>query len=438
MLGHIARHPLGMLPNSAPVLRPLLLAAAFAFVAGSAWAEQRVALVIGNGAYESVPRLPNPPADAAAMGERLRRFGFQVTGGTNLSKEAMDRAIRAFGEQAGRADVAMVFYAGHGVQVAGRNYLVPVDAKPPTREADLRYDFVDVTAIMEELAGARKLRIVVLDACRDNPLASALSRSVGRSLGVTRGLAAPPEADNMLVAYATAADAVAEDGAGGNSPFTQALLAHIGDPGLDVRLMFGRVRDDVRRSTNNRQSPSVYASMGGESFAFNPGPADPGPVAAPAPRPDQDRMAALGAPPVAKAIPPPNDNVRFQRGPCGSVVDLSTQFEWFVGPDANITWAEAAAWVQHLRTCDGGWTMPQPSQLRTLFDGRSTAGVGYYTRGRRWPARMDPVFSGIGEGSWVWAAGNPGPQGAPAFNFNQGKSVSIESGKDFTVRVFAV
>lgn len=286
-----------------------------------AWAEGRVALVIGNGAYEAVPRLPNPPADAAAMAGKLRRLGFQVTEGADLGKAAMDRIVRRFGEQAGRADVAMVFYAGHGIQVAGRNYLVPVDAKQPAREQDLRYDFVDVAGIMDELAGAKVLRIVVLDACRDNPLAAGLGRTLGRSLGTTRGLAAPTGMDNTLVAYATAADAVAEDGTGGNSPFTQALLAHIEDPGLDVRLMFGRVRDEVRRRTGNRQNPFVYASMGGENFAFNPGaaarPGDLGTPPAPAPAlaepsPGRAPAAPAGKPPpalagLAKPFPPAPD-----------------------------------------------------------------------------------------------------------------------------------
>lgn len=290
---------------------PKFLALAFAVLlllscAGSpAWAEQRVALVIGNGAYEAVPRLSNPPSDAAAMAGRLRRLGFQVTEGLDLGKTAMDRLVRQFGEQAGQADVAMVFYAGHGIQVSGRNYLVPIDAKLPTREQDLRYDFVDVAAVMDELAGVRRLRVVVLDACRDNPIAAGLNRSLGRGLAPSRGLAPPLGLDNTLIAYATAADATASDGNGNNSPFTQALLAHIDDPGLDVRLMFGRVRDEVRQATNNQQNPFVYASMGGENFAFNPGPAAPAPAPPAAPEPAGPVTSFVVRPRTPAPVPPP-------------------------------------------------------------------------------------------------------------------------------------
>ena len=240
-------------------------------MAGPAWAETRVALVIGNGAYATLPKLANPPTDAAAIALRLRSLGFDVTEGINLGKAAMDQDVRNFGRKAAAADVAMVFYAGHGVQVGGHNYLVPVDAALPTREQDLRYDFVDVAGIMGELAGTKRLRIVVLDACRDNPIPAELQRSLGRGLAADRGLAAPPGLDNTLIAYATAADATAADGSGQDSPFTTALLNHLSDPGLDVRLMFGRVRDEVRRATNNRQNPFVYESLGGDAFYFKPG-----------------------------------------------------------------------------------------------------------------------------------------------------------------------
>lgn len=287
----------------------------FLLLAMPAWAEQRVALVIGNGAYQAVPRLANPPSDAAAVSARLKRLGFQVTEGIDLGKTAMDALVRKFGEQAGQADVAVVFYAGHGIQVSGHNYLVPVDAKLPSREQDLRYDFVDVAAVMDELAGVKRLRVVMLDACRDNPIAAGLNRSLGRSLDMSRGLAAPTGLDNTLIAYATAADATAADGAGTNSPFTRALLEHIDDPGLDVRLMFGRVRDEVRRATNNKQNPFVYVSMGGENFAFNTGPAPTASATAPtttvatpppgAPPPAAQRPPALPAAPPVAAAPAP-------------------------------------------------------------------------------------------------------------------------------------
>jgi hypothetical protein len=315
-------------------------------VASLARAEQRVALVIGNSAYTAVATLPNPANDARAVAESLRRLGFEVTALTNGDKRAMDEALRAFGRRAAAAEVAMVFYAGHGVQVDGRNYLVPVDAHPPQQAQDLRYDFVDVGAVMDELSGARRLRIVVLDACRDNPIATQLNRSLGRALGGARGLAAPADMDNTLIAYATAADATAADGEGAHSPFTEALLEHIGDPGLDIRLMFGRVRDKVRRATANRQNPFVYVSLGGDSFAFNPGAAPPA-AAEPAPTPGFIVGLQHPLPPVPVPVAPPPRAVpgiaellggRWQHGDgrgCGgglfgtvTVLDGALRFEW--------------------------------------------------------------------------------------------------------------
>jgi hypothetical protein len=292
------------------MVRPIALLLTLLLFAGMARAEQRVALVIGNGAYRTLPPLPNPAADATAVAERLRGLGFAVMARNDLDKAGMDDAIRQFGRQAANADVAVVFYAGHGVQVEGRNYLVPVSAPFPEREQDLHYDFVDVAAIMDELAGARRLRIIMLDACRDNPIAARLSRSLGRSLGGERGLAPPPSLDNTLVAYATAADSVAADGTGEHSPFTTALLQHLDDPGLDVRLMFGRVRDDVRRQTDNKQNPFVYASLGGDSFAFNPGQA---------PQSQPQQPVPLAQSPVVAAPPPPQQQAVLEAVPRASV-----------------------------------------------------------------------------------------------------------------------
>lgn len=327
----------------------ILLLLVLCLAAPLARAEQRVALVIGNSAYTAVIALPNPANDARAVAERLTHLGFEVTSVTNADKRTMDEALRTFGRRAAAADVAMVFYAGHGVQVDGRNYLVPIDAHPPQQTQDLRYEFVDVAAVTDELAGARRLRIVVLDACRDNPIASGLSRSLGRSLGSSRGLAAPADMDNTLIAYATAADATAADGDGAHSPFTAALLDHIGDPGLDIRLMFGRVRDEVRRATGNRQNPFVYVSLGGDSFAFNQGTAPPPPVAS-STLPTLERLAGIQRPltprpePQAPPPPPPAPGFaellggRWRHGDgraCGgglfgtvTVLDGALRFEW--------------------------------------------------------------------------------------------------------------
>jgi hypothetical protein len=134
------------------------------------------------------------------------------------------------------------------------------------------------------------------------------------------------------------------------------------------------------------------------------------------------------------------DAARFSRTGCGSIIDNSSQLEWYIGPDANVSWHDSLSWVRDLRECGGNWQMPSLAELRGLFDLRYTAGTGYYTRDRYWPAHLHPIFSGIGRGSWVWAneIARRSPSGGPAFNFNQGINVVIEPGRDFTVRAFAV
>jgi hypothetical protein len=150
-------------------------------------------------------------------------------------------------------------------------------------------------------------------------------------------------------------------------------------------------------------------------------------------------IAALGRMPLGSAAAAEAEQ-RFDRTGCGSIIDRATQLEWYLGPDRNLSWSESVSWVRNLRACGGDWRMPSFAQLRRLFDARSTAGTGYFTRGRHWPAHLNPVFSGIGAGSWVWAneaARLPGA-GYPAFNFNQGINVALEPGRDYTVRAFAV
>jgi clan AA aspartic protease (TIGR02281 family) len=132
-------------------------------------------------------------------------------------------------------------------------------------------------------------------------------------------------------------------------------------------------------------------------------------------------------------------HARYRATACRSIIDQSTRLEWYIGPDLNMTWAEANKWVKELGACGGSWTMPSMDQLRALFSPNQSAGTGYYTRGRYWPAHIDPIFSQIGAGSWVWAGGTPDSQGAPSFNFNQGIGVRVSpTAGDYTVRVFAV
>ena len=239
-------------------------------LANPAWSEKRVALVIGNGAYETVANLPNPPRDATAIANLLQAAGFdEVTLKTDLGVAKMRQELRDFARRAIDADIAAVFYAGHGIELGGHNYIVPIDAKLEF-DTDVEDEAVDLDHILQQLAPVKRLKLVILDACRENPFAPRM-RSVDRIRDIGRGLA-PPErpSANTLIAYAAALGATASDGNGANSPFTTALLKNLTQPGLDVRLALGKTHDDVLAATDNRQEPYVYTSLGGETLALAP------------------------------------------------------------------------------------------------------------------------------------------------------------------------
>jgi uncharacterized caspase-like protein len=206
-------------------------------------AESRVALVMGNTAYQHAPALANPLNDAVAMAAALRRLDFAVEEALDLDRRGMLEALRRFSGLLASADVGLFYYAGHALQVSGRNYLVPVDASLE-READLLFQAIDLALVLRLLEERPRTSIVVLDACRDNPLARSLARSMGRtrSQAVGRGLAAIESGIGTLIAYATEPDDVALDGEGDHSPFTAALLDHIETPALEIRQMLSRAR----------------------------------------------------------------------------------------------------------------------------------------------------------------------------------------------------
>jgi uncharacterized caspase-like protein len=241
--------------RSARMLCMLLLALLLALPAA---AQTRVALVIGNGDYRHAPRMPNPVNDAQAMAETLTRIGFTVMHRTNLDRSNLLAALRDFETLANGADVALVFYAGHGLQVArgtsnAENYLVPVDARM-LDVRDVEDETLSLGRVLERLQGAQN-RILILDACRDNPLAQRMNTPGGaRSIG--RGLA-PIEISTRgtLLAFATEPGNIASDGAGRHSPFTAALLEHLPTPGLEVRQVFTRVRAAVVQATRGTQTP---------------------------------------------------------------------------------------------------------------------------------------------------------------------------------------
>lgn len=238
--------------------------------AGVACAEKRVALVMGVSKYEYVPQLVNPTRDAASVADIFKKAGFDVVEmKRDLSIADMRRAIRDFATATSNADMAVVYYAGHGIEVNGVNYLIPTDARLVT-DFDVEDETVSLDRVLKALEPAKKLRLVILDACRENPFQKTMKRSIGtRAIG--RGLAEiEPQSTNTLVAFAAKAGALASDGDGANSPFASALTRHLASPGLDLRLAFGRVRDDVLKTTGNRQEPFVYGSLGGETVALVP------------------------------------------------------------------------------------------------------------------------------------------------------------------------
>ncbi|MGY3449450.1 caspase family protein [Bradyrhizobium sp. USDA 4353] len=248
-----------------------ILAAALLLVGHPALAEKRVALVIGNSAYQNVPQLTNPANDGAVMTQTFKNAGFDVVDyRRDLTARETRRALRDFADAARDADIAVVYYAGHGMEVEGSNYLIPIDARLE-RDTDVYDETLSLDRILVAVEPAKKLRLVILDACRDNPFTRNMQRTVAtRSLG--RGLAkVEPTSPNTLIAYSAKAGSTAQDGDGNNSPFTLALSRHIATPGLDVRKAFGFVRDEVLKSTSNRQEPFVYGSLGGEDVPLVPG-----------------------------------------------------------------------------------------------------------------------------------------------------------------------
>ena len=244
----------------------LLVLASLCGLSGNALAEKRVALVVGNNDYEQA-RLRNPVNDAVAIGAKLEAMGYETTVLKNDKRLELEAALDRYSEQVADADFALFYYAGHAIQVDGRNYLIPIDAKLAARR-DIK-KLIQLGDVTDEVGQADSLGVVILDACRDNPFNAALDESLGRGL-VGRGLSGSiVMGGNTLIAYATEEDAVAADGHGKHSPYTQALLEHISTPSVDVRLMFGKVRDAVIKNTGGRQRPFVYGSLGGTSYFLN-------------------------------------------------------------------------------------------------------------------------------------------------------------------------
>ncbi|MEP5625080.1 MAG: caspase domain-containing protein, partial [Hyphomicrobiales bacterium] len=232
---------------------------------------KRVALVIGNGAYEHTVPLPNPANDAEQMTSKLRGLGFEVVSGQDQNYNDMRRTVMEFARKAYGAEIAILFYAGHGMQIAGQNLLVPIDAKIED-ETSLDFETISVDFILRQMSKDVKVQMVFLDACRDNPLSRTLARRMGpsRSGNVGAGLAEikieETGGEGSVIAFATSPGDVALDGDGSNSPFTAALIKHIDTPNASIQTVMTRVTGDVYDVTEKRQRPWVNASLIGEVF----------------------------------------------------------------------------------------------------------------------------------------------------------------------------
>ncbi len=305
-----------------------LMSAALIMVALATAAQaKRVALVIGNSAYQAAAPLPNPANDARAMSQKLQSLGFEIVEGFDLDHDGMHDVFRSFARAARGAEVATVFYAGHGIAVDGKNYLVPVDASlnDPNDWKFQVYPLDDIMKTVKHSAGAS---LIFVDACRDNPLAGELARSMGKSSrsAASRGLArvAPKRTGKgMVIAFATADGKTASDGEGANSPFTTALLNNLGAANTDITTVMSRVTGEVLETTNQVQRPWVESSLTG-SVILNSVAATAAVAVAP------DATPAVAAAPVTAGLAPDIEQMMFDAArTSGDAADYRAYLDMF-------------------------------------------------------------------------------------------------------------
>jgi hypothetical protein len=276
---NVAEPPVNVLPNQVvaepkTAARPIPTATtpkiATAPITTAAVYGRRIALVIGNSSYKNVPALTNPRNDATSIADAFRRTGFTTVDlQLDLGRDRLISALRNFAQQAEAADWAVVYYAGHGMEVGGMNYVIPVDAKI-AQDRDISFEAVPLDQVLNATERAKQLHLVILDACRDNPFASQMKRTLAvASRSVSRGLAAVEPDAGTLVVFSAKDGETSLDGDGINSPFATALLRNLETPGLEVRRLFDFVRDDVLDATQHRQKPFSYGSISGrKDFYF--------------------------------------------------------------------------------------------------------------------------------------------------------------------------
>lgn len=249
-------------------LTAALLALGALLIAPTFAAEGRVALVIGNSAYQSVSQLPNPANDADALAAALERLNFDVTLLNDLSGAEMRSALQDFELSAAGADIALVYYAGHGIELNGANFLIPIDARLK-RDTHVEDEAISLARVQRAVEGASRLRLILLDACRDNPFIAGMQRNEARR-SIGRGLARVEPPAQTLVAYAAKSGTTADDGDGDHSPYAAALLRNIETPGLEINFLFRIVHDEVLAETGGRQEPFVYGSLGATEIYLKP------------------------------------------------------------------------------------------------------------------------------------------------------------------------
>lgn len=432
--------------------------------------EQRTALVIGNSSYKSSP-LRNPVNDATDIAEELRKVGFTVIQKKNATQREMERAIRKFGKELRkRGGVGLFYYAGHGIQVNGRNYLIPVDAEIET-ESDVKFEAVDAGRILGKMEDAdNDLNIVILDACRDNPFARSFRSS-------TQGLARMDAPRGSIIAYSTAPGSVAADGKGRNGIFTKYFLKHMDTPGLPIEEVLKKVRVDVIYETHEKQIPWEASSLTGQFyFASKRGivvkkrlkQAQPQEVDQGLEKEqrrlererrdlerlrteiegkkleaerkkleaEKKRLEMTSLPKKASHSRPSfSSNIDERDGiyvayTSGVVKDTNTGLEWKVGPDRDTRWSEARTWVESLNRNGSGWRMPTSVELRTLYKkGAGSRNMTHLLKTTGW---------------WVWSAETKdtwlGEHAAMNFRFKTGstawgdRDLSFSFGRAFAVR----
>jgi Caspase domain len=330
---------------------------------------KRIALVIGNSNYRNVPALPNPANDASDVAAAFGRLGFAVTLVQNGSFDDMRRSLLAFGQQAAGADMATVYFAGHGMEVNGENWLIPIDANLK-RETDAETEAISLRSVMLQVSNTTSLGLVILDACRDNPFIARMQRTLA-SRGISGGLGRIEPVGNVLVAYAARDGTTALDGDGHNSPFTTALLHNIEQPGVEVTFMFRNVRDDVMEATRNEQQPFVYGSLSRKAIYLAGEP----PAAQQQPTPQANLTPVPPAPPAVPAAPSLIDPalvgnweimVPSDRGP--------SRWVWNIFADGTYRFHSeggrpAPAHEGTMTATNGRWTMHVLRGLRNYDDG---------------------------------------------------------------------